>query len=71
VAKVLALQVGRPFRLPVPEYPTSPVSTPRSSSRTCGFAASGSRTKTHALRSRRLEACRRSRSRPQASRCRY
>jgi hypothetical protein len=34
----------RPFRLSVPHYPhPASVSTPRSSNRTCGFAASGSR----------------------------
>ena len=35
---------GRPFRLSVPHYShRASVSTPRSSNRTCGFAASGSR----------------------------
>ena len=34
----------RPFRLPVPQYSHhASVPTPRSSNRTCGFAASGSR----------------------------
>jgi hypothetical protein len=38
------MHVCRSFRLPVPEYPSMLVSTPRSSNRTCGSPASGSPT---------------------------
>jgi hypothetical protein len=48
-----ALRVAGSFVCRCPSSPPCSVSTPRSSNRTCGFAASGSRTRTHAFAHKR------------------
>src|SRR5260370_717826 len=48
-----ALRVAGSFVCRCPSSPPCSVSTPRSSNRTCGFAASGSRTRTHAVAHKR------------------
>jgi hypothetical protein len=48
-----ALRVAGSFVCRCPSSPPCPGSTPRSSNRTCGFAASGSRTRTHAFAHKR------------------
>jgi hypothetical protein len=50
----VALRVAGPFVCRCPSSPPCSVSTPRSSNRTCGFPASGSRTRCSCVRTRAL-----------------